>query len=785
MSWGGAIKGIGWACAAVVVCLVAALVAIWAWLSLSRPVTRGVVATPGLSQPVTIERDARGIPYIQAADTPDAVYALGFAQAQDRLLQMDLLRRYGEGQVSEIAGKSTLTLDRFMRILGLERLAQQQWATLDPQTREVLDAYAAGVNAYIARRSAGQKPYYLAIPGPAPWRPVDSLVVEDVFAFSLSENYRRELERAQVVERVDAAMLRELYPQYRPSPDAPLPQLAALYRQLPLAELAHVLPRGKLQAEASNNWVVGPQRSATGAPILENDPHVTLSAPGTWWLASVAAPGLRLAGAFGAGLPFLMIGHNARVGWGVTETGGDVEDLRIEQTDPHDPGRYLTPAGWRRFGTRIEVIHVRGGPDVRLVVRISVHGPVISDAVRPPAGQRYAVALAATFLQPGDRTPQALWGIDTATDWRSFHAALADYAAPQMNFVFADTAGEIGFLTPGRVPIRRAGDGWLPSPGWTGAGDWTGFIPFDDLPQTTNPASGLLATANNDITPPGYRYFLGRDWAPPYRLQRIEQRLSADLHATPATSAAISLDTVSLAARALTPLLLRAHPTDARARSAEAMLARWDGDLRADQAAPLIYEAWVRMLERDLYRPRLGAAFTDYWSQRPLALQAALASRLGCLTACRPIVSRALDEALADLRRRYGADPRHWRWGQAHPAVFANLLVGRTPVLGSLVSPSVPDGGGDFTIATGKPDFSDETHPFRANVGPSLRMVLDFTDLDRSLFLMSPGQSEDIVSAHYADLVDSWRRHAWFRLTPAAPIERLRLQPAAARRRRG
>ncbi|MGH6972414.1 MAG: penicillin acylase family protein, partial [Caulobacteraceae bacterium] len=527
------------------------------------------------------------------------------------------------------------------------------------------------------------------------------------------------------------------------------------------------------------DWVVDGRRSATGAPILENDPHIALTAPSTWYLASVEGGGLNLTGAFVAGDPFMAFGHNARVGWGVTETGGDVEDLFVEKVDPADPNLYLTPAGWRPFLHRRETIDVRGGRPVTLDVRLTDHGPVISDALKGEAKARYVVSLEANFLQAGDKTPQALWEMDQAQNWPQFLAALRDYGAPQVSIVYADVGGTIAFIAAGRAPIREGGDGWAPTPGWTGEGDWAGYIPFDALPRSVDPRSGRLLSANNDITAAGYPYFLSRGWAAPFRAVRIAALLDAAPVQSLGSTSAMTADTVSLAARQLVPLLLRARPENAGEARAQSMLAGWNGDMAADLPQPLIFEAWVRRLERDLFQATLGEAFDDYWSAKPRVLAPMLAGPLGCRpgSSCAPVVARSLGEALAMLRGRYGDDPSRWRWGEAHRADFANLVLGQAPAIGPLVSPRTPAGGGVFTIDAGDMNFANRKAPFGDDLGPGLRMVLDFSDLANSRFLLAPGESENLVSPHYADLLERWRTFRWMVLAKAPIVGRLVLEP--------
>ena len=505
------------------------------------------------------------------------------------------------------------------------------------------------------------------------------------------------------------------------------------------------------------------------------------------------APDLSLSGAMIPGEPFIVLGHNAYIGWGFTETGGDVEDLFIEKIDPADPARYLAPQGSLPFSTRQETILVKGAPAVTFTVRTTRHGPVISDAlagaqaVTPPGG--YVLALDATFLKPDDRTAQAIWGINRARNWDEFKGALRDFVAPQMNMVYADAGGTIGFIAPAQIPIRKKGYGWLPEPGWTGAYDWVGYIPFDKLPQAVNPPDGRFISANNKIVPDSYPYFITRDWALPYRAERIAELLDRRRRQSLASTGAIAADTVSLMAKEMVPILLRAPPAGERAAAALRILRQWDGDMRPGAAAPLIFIAWLREVQRALFAPHLGPAYADYGTAlHPRAVALALtedpqwcgaASDQGSPD-CAGLVARALQAALDELVKRFGGDMAGWRWGAPHEAIFENYILAHVPFLGWYFSLAAAAGGGSFTVNAGDMDLADRTHPYRDVIGPGLRMILDLSDLANSRFLMAPGLSGDPVSPHYGDLIGRWRNFDWIVLDRAKPAANMTLVPGGA-----
>jgi penicillin amidase len=762
------------------------------WLRTSLPQTSGTIALAGPTSEIRIIRDASGVPRIEAANDRDAAFALGFLHAGDRLFQMDMMRRLGAGRLSELLGEATFGTDRTMRTLGLYRAAEAQFPLLSPPLRAVLESYAAGVNAYLAQGGALPPEYAILRAAPEQWRPADSLVWGKYMALLLSGNYRRELAHARVASHVTAEQLSQLYPEYPAEAPVTLTTLAALYRTLPLDRILASLPEAVGPTFASNNWVIDGKHTVSGKPLLANDPHLGFATPDIWYLARIDTPELHLAGATSPGAPFIIIGHNQRIGWGMTTTESDVEDLFIERPDPADPSRYLVPSsvapgGSLPFETRQEVINVRGSGAVTVTIRSTRHGPVISDLGTPASGPPNGdvLALETTFLSGDDRTPEGLWGISRARNWDEFSAALANVVAPQENIVYADVDGNIGFAAPARVPIRAKGDGWMPVPGWSGEFDWTGFIPFAELPRALNPPSGRFVSANNKIVPDDYRYFLGRDWDLPNRAARINALLDATPRQSPDSSASIQADTLSLAAQALLPLMTAIAPENERAAAALDMLKAWDGRMDADKVAPLIFTAWLRDLNRVLFAERLGGAFADYWDLHPDVVAGILkqhkewcsdAAKPGA-TDCNARLAQSLRDALDQLTTRFGEDMARWRWGRPHAAAFPHPFFARIPVLNGLFLVAVPADGGTDTVNRGGMAIQDPDRPYRDRHGAGLRMILDFADLDSGRFIVVPGQSGNPMSHHYADLLEPWRRFSWLRLGPDTSGDTLVLEP--------
>lgn len=775
--------------------LILALAALgWIWLTGSLPQTEGRIALAGLAAPATIGRDGNGIAFIRAETELDAYRALGFLHAQDRLFQMEIGRRLGQGRMSELLGAATLPMDRFMRALGLYRLAQTSYDGLAAETRAAIDAYTGGVNAFLATRRGALPPEFVFLGlTPEPWRPADSLVWGRLMALQLSDNWREELLRARLATRIAPERVAELFPDAETDGPATLADLAPLYGRLALDRLAASWPEELMPLDASNAWAVAGSRTASGAPLLANDPHLGLGAPGVWYLVRIDTPTLRIAGVTAPGVPFHLLGHNGRIAWGFTTTHSDTQDFFIERVDPDDPDRYLTPDGARPFDRRTETIEVRGGDEATLTVRATRHGPVLSDlhaetaAAAPPG---HVLALATPALDPDDRTAEALYRLNRAGDWAGFVAALRLFHSPQQNILYADRTGEIGFYAPGRVPVRKAGDGLAPVPGWTGTHDWTGYIPFDELPHARNPASGQLVNANNRVTNGAAGARLAAVWPAPYRARRIEARLDGrtDLRAEDMTD--IQGDAVSLAARDLLPLLLAAPATDPRAAEARALLAAWDGRMDRDRPEPLIYSAWTRELERLLFADELGDAFAAYRQVRPRVLVAALTRHRGwCddmattpVEDCAMRIADALSAALDAVAARHGDDFEAWRWGDDHAAAFRHRALARLPVIGTLFGARLATDGDESTVSRGTSLLYDPHRPFAHVMGPTLRAVYDLADPDRSRFMIAPGQSANPLSPHFADLVRPWRdlRAVTLPETPAPGriVDTLTLTPA-------
>jgi penicillin amidase len=795
----GSLRFAGWLATLLAIFLAVLLAGAYLYLRQSLPKTEGEIRLAGLTAPTEILRDRYGIPHIFAASLEDANFALGYVHAQDRLWQMEMSRRIASGRVAEIVGPGALETDRFLRTLGVRRSAEANLRSFDTETRQLLDAYAAGVNAFIASDPVLPPEFWLAGARPEPWQPADSIAWMKMMAWDLGGNWRNELLRMRLAKTLPLARIHELLPPYPGEHTPVIADLKELYGPMErdAVRLAQFAPDN--EGIGSNNWVVAGSRTVSGKPLLANDPHLGLTAPPVWYFAHLSAPGMNVIGSTLPGVPGVILGRNERIAWGITNTGPDVQDLYIEKLDA--AGGYHTPEGTQPFQVVEETIKVKGGEPEKLRVRISRHGPVISDVTRTAqelAPRGHVISFAWTALAEDDRSMQAALRFARAREWDGFIAAARDFHAPQQNIVYADIEGNIGFIAAGRVPHRLPGNdlkGMAPAPGWQAKYDWAGTIAFEQLPRSFNPASGAIVTANQRITPPGYPHFISSDWQPPYRADRIQQLLDATPKHSVQSFARIQADVVSLAMRELLPKLLATRPRSEEARKVLVLLAKWDGAMAPERAEPLIAWAWWRELTRAIYADELGDAFRQNWLARAVFLGNVLSGdaaharwcddvRTPATETCEELLAHSLDAALADLGKRYGSDQARWRWGEAHLARHEHRPFGRQPLLARLFDINVPSPGDVYTVNVGRNNLNDEAHPFANRHAASLRAIYDLSDLEKSLYIHSGGQSGNIFSDHYDAFSKAWAKNEYIpmraerKILDAEPHQLLRLVPA-------
>ena len=777
-----------WCAGAGALVLLGVLLALGSCTWFALPSYDGSESVAGLDAPVEIVRDAHAIPHIYAKSPRDGAFAMGYVHAQDRLWQLEMQRRIGAARLAEVVGEPGFKTDRFLRTLGLYRVAERNFERLSPEAQAIYRAYAAGVNAYLEAHSGLMPPEFLLLGHePEPWWPADSLVWLKIMAWDLGDNFSDELLRARLAGRLDTAQLQDLWAQH---PDDPPPGPHAGGDAfdpagIDFGALAAALPADTVSGLGSNGWVISGAHTESGKPLLANDPHLRLEVPSVWYLAHISTPEFEVVGATLPGLPFPLLGRTRHLAWGFTNTGPDVQDLFIERIDPDDPTRYLTPEGSVPFTLRPETIHVSGEEPVELLVRETRHGPVVSDVIDESAEflePGHVLAFAWTALDEDDLSAQALVNATSATDPESFVEALRDLAVPQQTIVFADREGNIGYVAPGRVPIRASGQGHMPAPGWTGTHDWVDRVPYEALPGENNPASGRIVSANNRMVEDDYPYYLSDDWTAPYRARRIEALLEARPRHDVASFAAIQQDQVSLAAERLTPVLLRlAKPRGNPGRDALNLLIQWDYGMGREAPEPLIYMAWLRELMHALFADELGDVFEDYWNIRTEVIHRALTERTqwcdDVTTAaeqetCTGVVTRALTVSLEYLAVTYGHDMADWRWGEAHAVNMKSRILGEVPAVGSWFEIDMESGGEKETVNAGGFDVADPERPFAQNHGAGYRAVYDLAEPERSVFIISTGQSGNPLSGHYADYAQDWRDGRYLpMLTERAAVE--------------
>jgi penicillin G amidase len=732
------------------------------------PSLDGALPVAGLRGRVEVLRDTHGVPHLRAASLEDLIFAQGYVTAQDRLFQMDLSRRLAMGRLSEILGERMLSLDIENRTLGFPQVCERAVAEMDPESRKVLGAYAAGVNAFIAsHRSRLPIEFLLLGYTPGPWREADSFGVALNMAKTLNTSWPDELMREKIRAEIPPELYPDLFPDHSAldhpvaepvsapvgaagTPHAPLMLPPAAWAFGPLLAALDSPADGSAGDPGSNNWVVSGAHTQSGKPLLANDPHLPHSVPSVWYMIHLNAPGLDVSGVSLPGLPLVIIGHNQRIAWGVTNTGPDVQDLYVENFNFRDPNKYLHNNAWVEAQERQETVHVRGGSDYRFTVKVTRHGPVVSHQ-----GDR-DLALSWTAIEPHAlRFP--FLQIDRAGNWQEFTDALRNFTGPTQNFVYADVDGNIGYYAAGWIPTRKQGDGSVPSPGSTDDYDWTGYIPFEDLPHAYNPPSGMIATANGRVVPDGYPYFITHRWAEPFRTARIYQLLETGNRFTVEDMLRIQTDILSLEDQWLARELLAAAkarpPAGADARYALTLLENWDGVARADSAATLVCELTRHALLRRILRPRLGDDLSGYnWSMSTVFLQNLLANNWTRWlppgdTDFNATLMESLEHGVGQIPAMVGSHDRSaWQWGKTIPLTFRNRLSIPFPFLGSFLNVGpVPQAGTQTTVKQ-----------TTSTLGPSMRMVVDFSDFEKSVQNITLGESGQFLSPYYRDQFDAW-----------------------------
>lgn len=744
------------------------------------------VQIQGIKDRVTIRRDERGIPYIEAQNDEDLYFAQGYATAADRLWQMDLFRRTARGELAEVLGTGpnniAIDQDKLHRTYGFAQAAEAEFANASPQSRTMLEAYTRGVNAYATSLDPKSLPpeFQILQYSFRPWTPADSLVLFKIFAEALSDTWRLDIMR-QAMSVLPPEKRAELLPVISPidvlvvgkdtqsktksaariKPEAVSPSvLARLAYNQEIAAAA--LDRIGLHTDAlaaSNNWVVSGNRTVTGKPLLANDPHLRPTAPSIWHMVHLSAPGVRVAGVVMPGLPGVILGHNDRIAWGFTNFGPDVQDLYVERFNPENPKQYQTPSGWQDAVIRREEIKVRKGIGssehdiVNHDVTVTRHGPIIFEG----DGKRYALRW--TALDPNKNNPDSSHSLNRARNWTEFNAALETFTGPTMNIVYADVDGHIGYHAAGVIPIRKSGDGSVPYDGSTDAGEWTSYIPIAKLPTLYDPPSGIIVTANNRIVGTDYPYFLSDHWAQPYRARRILDLLNEKPKLSAEDFRRIQGDVYSIAGVSFTReavKLLRPKltPADEKLKASLDAFEKWDGRVNAESTvAPLMAHLRLAFRSKILTAAMGQELVRNYqWNNFDTTIDRVIKEQPAAwlpkeFTNYADLLRVCYDEAIATLTKNLGPDETKWTWGEMAKARFPHPL-GGAPLIGAqfTVPPFPQNGTGGFIGAT-------------VNVGSnvSMRLIADPSDWDKTQQGIALGEAGSPKSPHWSDQLADWR----------------------------
>ncbi len=775
------------------------------------PQLDGSLDVQGLSATVKVTRDAHGVPAIEAASLEDLFLAQGYVTAQDRLWQMDVMRRFGAGELSEILGEDTLRIDREQRILGLRAAAKKSLAMASPRDRTYFDAYARGVNAFIAAHSRSLPIEFRILKyQPKPWQAEDSIVIANQMVKDLNFfTFQDALTREKILAKLGPELTGDLYVNRswhdrpptvmredlsdQPSQgdsdedddedDDSGPDNAVTQRNRGLEMWAQSAPEA---VNGSNDWVVSGAHTVTGKPLLSNDMHLGHQMPNLWYEAHLKSGAIDVAGVTLPGMPYVIVGHNQRIAWGFTNVGPTVTDALVENFNPQ--GAYQTPKGWQQPEHRSELIHVKGAPDVMIDVVITRHGPIISDLIPSETRQ---IALRWTLY---DGLHMPFFDVDTAQNWDEFRKAFSQLDAPGQNVVYADVDGNIGYQSTGHVPIRAAGDGSLPVSGADDAHEWTGYIPFDKLPSIYNPASGIIGTANGRITPDGYPYSISAEWEAPWRAARIYHVLESGRKFAASDMLALQNDVQSendlfAAERFVYAVDHASHPS-ARAKQAADLMRNWDGRMVAASTAAAIAVRSDQELTRLLLEPRLGPApanpaqeqttlnWKSYqWEMRTVWLQNVMLHQpKRWLPEKSPNYDELLTAAVeaAVNSKDTPKDLTGWHWGSLNAVEIEHPVLGKIPFLRRWSAPGVNEqSGSGYTVKA-----------VTRHHGPSERFTANLADLDQSTLNTVTGQGGNFLSPYYMDQWHAWYEGSTFALpfTPQAieanGAHRLMLRPA-------
>ncbi len=779
-----------------VLLVLAAIGLVYFLASQSLPEYDQTLEVQGVTAPVEVIRDTANVPHILGETDPDVFFGLGYAHAQDRLWQMTVMRRTAQGRLSEVFGSRTVAVDKLLRRLDLYGLAHRSVEAQDDYTKAALRAYSAGVNARLTQINEealgrGAPEMFLFNAPVSPWQPGDSLAVIKLMGLQLSGHLKDEVLRARTSLMLDdPARLVDILPDVPGAGIAALPEYAQLFPGLPRYATGTPMPDTPLSpfpkrglAGASNAWVAAPSRSASGGTLLANDPHLGFTAPGVWYLAHLDLAKGGVIGATIPGIPAVMSGRSDRLGWGLTSSYLDDQDLHIEQLNPDNPEEYLTPDGFKEFQSRPSIIEIKDEAPITLTLRWTENGPVLPgshydlDTITPPG---HVASLSWTALSPNDTSMSASMALMNANTVREAIDVAEKFIAPSQNLSLVDTE-TIGLKLIGAIPQRdrlNQSKGRIPTPGWIAENRWQGRMPYATNPEFTSPAGGLLGNTNNKIIDRPFPNHVSFEWGDTQRVHRWERLMqSREVHTRDSFIEA-QLDTVSFTARSLLPLIgadlwftgaSAPEGTPERQRQiALSLLADWNGEMNEHLPEPLIYAAWLRALQIRLIGDELGPLASEFKHVEPLFIERVYRDIDGAsvwcdvrqsapVETCSDMAELALDDALIWIAETYGTTLESLRWGDAHQATHDHPVLGNVPVLRYFVNIRQSTSGGDNTLLRGRTS-GEGPDPFLNVHGAGYRGVYDFADPDSSVFITATGQSGHFLSRYYDDQAQLWRR---------------------------
>ncbi len=731
------------------------------FLSNSKPQITGEANVSILSEDVIVTRDDMGVPHINAKSDEDMYRAQGYVQAQDRLFQMDLSRRQASGRLAEVIGESAVNTDKFFRTFSLRNAAEMSWDGYDAESKQILEWFAEGVNAFMDEvKGTSKLTFEFKLLGyePEPWTPIDSLTIGKFMAYDLGGNWNLQAFRHWALQNYSAEEMEELMFSYPDNAKSIIEANIANPVQVVGAFDADLLPN---EFNGSNNWVVAGSKTESGQPLLADDPHLGLSSPSVWYQMHLQSPEQNVSGVIFAGIPGIILGHNEEIAWGVTNVNPDVQDLYIETVNPNNPHEFKYDDEWYRAEVRDEPILVKGGETIDFEVIVTRHGPVISNVILQEEKPNAVLSMQWTALEP-TRELQAVIGFNKASNWSEFEKALEDFNAPAQNFVFADNSGTIAYKANGNVPIRKKGNAELPVPGDSSEYGWEGYIPYDELPRVVNPSNGFIATANNEVVGAEYPYHLSNIWAQPYRYERIVEMLEASDKLTVQDMKDIQMDAKNLYAIEFLPSLLGTIESnaDAKYQDAIAALKDWNYFDTTEQAAPLIFHHLMSELQESLFINEMPEDVFKIMPGKAQILDEMLRKTYAGGTVqwiekrggLEKFVITAFEKSMNHLSDEYGSNVAKWQWGDYHQLTFDHPVGGANKYVGLLLNAKkVPVDGSKITVmAAGFDREGNVDH------GASWRFIADLNDLSSAEHIVGPGQSGHVKSNWYHNQVQDW-----------------------------